>query len=41
MKYDIVQPLLKDNGWKYNIEILIYFTVLIYQICYDKLQYDN
>jgi hypothetical protein len=46
MKYDIVQPLLKDNGTHLKIIILKLLLLLIllfltYQIYYEKLQYDN
>lgn len=48
MKYDIVQPLLKDNGKNIILKLLLFILLfLIYQIycdydydCY-KLQYDN
>ena len=43
MKYDIVQPLLKDNGLnkilKYILLLILLF--LTYQIYCDKLQYNN
>ena len=41
MKYDIVQPLLKDNGLKIILKLLFILLFSIYLIYYDKLQYDN
>src|SRR6266481_2151866 len=44
MKYDIVQPLLKDNGKNIILKLLLFILLfLIYQIYCDceKLQYDN
>jgi len=41
MKYDIVQPLLKDNGSNIILKLFFILLFLIYQICYDKLEYDN
>jgi hypothetical protein len=43
MKYDIVQPLLKDNGKNIisKLIIIVNFSVLIYQIFHEELPYDN
>jgi hypothetical protein len=43
MKYDLVQPLLKDNGLNMILKYLLLLILLFltYQIYCDKLQYDN
>ena len=41
MKYDIVQPLLKDNGVNIILKLLIILLFLIYHLYFDKFQYDN